>query len=207
MTIPAKPSGSADFWDQRYMEPGWAYGTEPNDFLKEEAHRLPLGEMLCLAEGEGRNAVHLAGRGHQVEAVDQSAPGLDKARKLAEARGLQIRTTVADLEDFDPGLSRWQGIVSIFAHLPTSLRRTVHQRMVGALAPGGILLLEAYAPAQLALGTGGPQDKDLYCTLEELVEDFTGLDPLVARSINRNPHEGKYHQGQGAMLQFVGRKP
>ncbi len=75
------PSPS-DFWDQRYTEAGWAYGTAPNDFLRAEAGRIPPGAVLCLAEGEGRNAVFLAGRGHRIEAVDQSSAGLAKTRLL-----------------------------------------------------------------------------------------------------------------------------
>jgi SAM-dependent methyltransferase len=198
---------NVDFWDKRYGEEGWAYGMEPNDFLKAEVGRIPFGEVLCLAEGEGRNAVYLAGLGYRVEAVDQSRSGLAKAQLLATQRGVEICTEQADLFDFDMGHARWQGIVSIFVHLPMPLRRDVHRRAVEALAPGGILLLEAYAPAQLGLGTGGPNEADRYCTLEELVEDFAGLEPIVARYEHRDPREGKYHQGQGAMLQFVGRKP
>ena len=56
-------------WDERYTREGWAFGTEPNDFLKEEAHRIPWGgRVLCLGEGEGRNAVYLASRGYLVVA-------------------------------------------------------------------------------------------------------------------------------------------
>jgi len=198
--------GASDFWDKRYLERGWAYGTEPNDFLKAEAGRIPLGEVLALAEGEGRNAVHLASLGYRVEAVDQSTAGLAKAQVLAAQRGVKIRTTVADLEHFEPGEFRWQGVVSIFVHLPSTIRRAVHQRMVRALAPGGILLLEAYAPAQLGLPSGGPKEPDRLCSLEELMEDFAGLDPLIHREVRRNIEEGKYHQGEGVVIQLLGRK-
>ena len=207
MQQPSIPSGNPGFWDQRYGEPGWAYGTEPNDFLRSEANRIPLGEVLCLAEGEGRNAVYLAGLGYQVEAIDQSSTGLAKAVALAAQKSVTIRTMQADLVEFDPGRSRWQGIVSIFVHLPAPLRRLIHGRMVQALAPGGLLLLEAYAPAQLAIGTGGPKEPERLCSLDELVVDFEGLEPLISRELQRDIQEGKYHQGNGAVLQFLGRKP
>ena len=132
MTTTPSPS---DFWDQRFSEAGWAYGTAPNDFLRAEAGQLPPGPVLCLAEGEGRNAVHLAGLGHRVEAVDQSEAGLAKTRLLAAERGVEVRTTRADLAVFDLGQSRWQGIVSIFVHLPSPLRQRVHAQVVAALAP------------------------------------------------------------------------
>ena len=84
-------SPEREFWERRYAEPAYAYGTEPNGFLVEVAGRMPPGPVLCLAEGEGRNAVWLAGRGHAVTAVDASAAGLAKAEALARARGVRDR--------------------------------------------------------------------------------------------------------------------
>ena len=98
-------------WDQRYGEPGYAYGTAPNDFLAAHAARyLPVaGEVLCLAEGEGRNAVFLARLGFRVTGVDGSAVGLEKARQLAAENSVEIQTIVADLGGFDLGVGRWDG--------------------------------------------------------------------------------------------------
>jgi SAM-dependent methyltransferase len=197
----------ADFWDRRYQETGWAFGTEPNDFLRAEAGRLPQGRVLCLAEGEGRNAVHLAGLGYQVEAVDQSAAGLAKTALLAARRGVQVRTRQADLAVWDLGRACWQGIVAIFLHLPMPLRRDLHRRAVAALAPGGVLLAETYAPDQIRLGTGGPNDPGRLCTLEDLLEDFRGLEWQIARALRREVREGRYHDGLGSVIQLAGRKP
>ncbi|MEJ2457472.1 MAG: class I SAM-dependent methyltransferase [Novosphingobium sp.] len=105
-------------WDERFSEPGYAYGTEPNDFLKERVADLKRGRCLCLAEGQGRNAVWLAQQGFDVTAMDQSPAGLEKARELAESRGVTIATQVGDLVDFDLGEGVWDSIVSIFVHLP-----------------------------------------------------------------------------------------
>jgi SAM-dependent methyltransferase len=66
------------FWDDRYRGETYAYGTEPNDFLRASAMRIPPGRVLCLAEGEGRNAVFLAALGYEVTAVDLSSEGLRK---------------------------------------------------------------------------------------------------------------------------------
>jgi len=57
-------------WNERYAQPGFAYGTEPNEFLVSAAGRIPVGPVLSLGEGEGRNAAYLAGLGHRVVAVD-----------------------------------------------------------------------------------------------------------------------------------------
>ena len=125
------------FWNNRYASDGYLYGESPNGFLTEVARQIPVGPVLCLAEGEGRNAVHLALCGHRVTAVDQSELGLAKAGRLAKARGVEIDTLVADLRDFHIQPSAWAGIVAIFAHLPPSLRQRVHAEVVRGLQPGG----------------------------------------------------------------------
>jgi len=196
-------------WNERYREPGFAYGIEPNDFLaaNAERHLPPGGEVLSLAEGEGRNAVFLARRGYRVTGVDGSVVGLEKARALAAKHGVEIATVVADLAEFDLGVGRWDGIVSIWCHLPSELRARLHRSVVAALQPGGVFLLEAYTPDQLAYKTGGPPTADLLMTLAAVREELEGLDFLVGEEKLREVHEGKYHEGTSAVLQVVARKP
>lgn len=196
-------------WDQRYAEEGFAYGTEPNAFLQSEYSRIPAGgRVLCLAEGEGRNAVFLARQGYAATAVDQSSVGLQKAQRLALDKGVEIETIVADLADYDPGRDSWDGIVSISAHMPPSLRRQVHARAVQALKPGGVFILEAYTPRQLEMdGIGGPPDRSLLMSLEDLHTELEGLDFIIGREVERYISEGRYHQGNSAVVQIVARKP
>jgi len=113
-------------WNERYSAPEYVYGTEPNAFLVEAAPLIPPGRVLALADGEGRNGVYLATRGHRVTSVDLSPVGLDKARRLAAERGVPIDTVVADLEDYVITPDSWQGIVSIFCHLPPPVRRRLY---------------------------------------------------------------------------------
>ena len=87
-------------WDERYQGEDFVYGTEPNDFLRSQIDNLLPGRILCLAEGEGRNAVFLAEQGFTVTGVDQSSVGLAKAERLAAQRGVRIETLVADLAGF-----------------------------------------------------------------------------------------------------------
>ncbi len=134
----ASPTPRAQ-WDERFGSDGYLYGTEPNDFLRHHVEVLPPGQIMCLAEGQGRNAVFLAGRGYEVSSVDLSAAGVDKTLALAEARGVTVNATVADLADVDLGTNRWSAIVSIFAHVPPAVRADVHRRVADALIPGGCL--------------------------------------------------------------------
>lgn len=194
------------FWNERYAAPDYAYGEAPNAFLGEACVHLPEGPVLCLAEGEGRNAVFLAARGHRVTAIDQSEIGLAKARRLAAKQGVEVETVHADLGDFRIEPESWGGIVAIFAHLPPPLRRRVHREAVAGLKPGGVFVLEAYAPAQLAYGTGGPKVPELLMALPDLREELTGLEMLLAREVERDVIEGSFHTGRGAVVQIVGRK-
>ena len=190
-------------WDQRYSEPGYAYGTEPNDFLVSVIDRLPKGRVLCLGEGEGRNAVYLAQAGFDVTAVDASAVGLGKAEQLAERHGVEISAVVSDLANFTIEPGAWQAVVSIFCHLSPAVRSAVHPAVVSGLAPGGALVLEAFTPRQLELATGGPRARELMMDLASLRAEFAGLRFAVAREIEREVIEGRYHTGAAAVVQML----
>lgn len=194
-------------WDERYSQPGFAYGTTPNDFLVEVAGAIPAGgRVLCLAEGEGRNAVYLAGLGHDVVAVDQSRTGLDKAVALATERGVVIDTVVADLKDFGIDEGAWDGIVSIWAHVPPSLRVPLHAACVRGLKPGGVFILEAYTPSQTARTTGGPKDPALCMSAAGLRQELAGLGLEILTEKTRVVREGAFHDGESDVVQVFGRK-
>jgi SAM-dependent methyltransferase len=197
----------SSFWDTRYSHADFCYGTESNAFVAAMAGEIPAGPVLCLAEGEGRNAVHLAQLGHAVTAVDQSAVGLAKAARLAAERGVSLTTIVADLAAFTIAPAAWSAIVSTFVHLPPRLRRTVHGHVVAGLRPGGVFILEAYTPAQLAFGTGGPKAAELFPTLAALRDELRGLEFEIARECERDVIEGTCHTGRGAVVQVRARRP
>lgn len=198
-------------WDERYGEDGYAYGEQPNDFLKSCVSYLPVGgKVLCLAEGHGRNAVFLAEQGFQVTAMDQSAVGLEKAKKFAHSRGVDIETIQADLSEFSLGSHQWDAIVSISAHTPTAVRSHIHAQVPEALVPGGVFVLEAYCPNHLTLpGVGGPapENEDFFMPLFKLETELEGLEFKVAQEIIRHMEEGKYHHGLSGVVQILGTAP
>ncbi len=192
-------------WDQRYAGDEFVYGTEPNTFLAEHA-KLLAGPVLSLAEGEGRNGVFLASLGLDVMGVDGSEVGLAKAHKLAAARGVIIRTLVADLAAYEPPANTFGAVISIFAHLPSALRKQLYPLVERALKPGGIVLLEAYAQAQITRDTGGPKDPDLLMTSADLERSFPRCEVILSREIEREVVEGKFHSGLASVVQFIARK-
>lgn len=164
-------------WDERYAADEFYYGTEPNDFLRDQAGRIRSGgRVLCIAEGEGRNAVYLAGLGYAVTAMDQSQVGLARARSLANRRGVSIDVAVGDLSAWD-------------------------------FAPRGVLILEAYTPRQLEFGTGGPPTAELMPTLAELRQHLSGLEFVIAEEREREVREGRGHHGHSAVVQIVAQRP
>jgi hypothetical protein len=159
-----------------------------------------------LGDGEGRNGVFLAGLGYDVVAVDQSAIGLAKARRLAERRGVRLQTLQADLRDIviEPGA--WAGIVSIFCHLPPEIRVPLHGAVVRGLRPRGVFVLEAYTPSQLGRGTGGPPSAEMLLSLDDLKREAAGLQFVHAQELERIVREGVCHTGLASVVQFVARR-
>ncbi len=196
-----------NFWDERFNTDHYVYGTQPNEFVHESAGFIPKGRVLCLGEGEGRNAVYLAQLGHTVTAVDSSEIGLQKAEALARSRGVEIETWLINLADFVIEPNAWQGIVATFVHLPQPLRARVHRDSVIGLAPGGVLILEAFSPKQLQYKTGGPPRLELLMDIQSLKQEFSGLEFLVAEELVRERKEGTFHTGDAAVVQVLGRKP
>ena len=186
-------------WDQRYSNEEFYYGTDPNDFLRKTANSIKKnGRVLCLAEGEGRNAVWLVSQGFQVTGVDGSEMALRKLQRLAHERGVQVETVHADLEHFQIQPSTWDGIVSIWCHLPKALRKKIHSQVISGLRSGGTLILEAYTPRQLEFKTGGPPTADLMPTLDELREELVGSEISSALELERGVHEGVGHNRTSA---------
>lgn len=192
-------------WNQRYRSDEFAYGTEPNSFLKENAELL-TGPILSLAEGEGRNAVFLASLGLEVLGVDASEVGLAKAQKLAASKGVSISTEVADLATYEPTVNYFGSVVSVFAHLPSGVRRRLYPLVEQSLKPGGIILLESYSKSQLSRNTGGPKDPDMLLTAEDIEKEFPNCDVVLCQETEREVVEGEFHTGLASVVQFIARK-
>ena len=195
------------FWDEKFSADHYIYGTDPNDFLAAQAGAIPKGKVLCIGDGEGRNGVFLATQGYQVTSVDSSKVGLAKAQELAAEKGVTLKTVVADLNDFDIGENQWDGVVSIYCHLPAPLRQKVHGNVVRSLKPGGVMLLEAYTPKQLEYNMGGPPVVELMYTADILRSDLKGLQFEHLQELDREVIEGTHHYGMGAVVQVIGVKP
>jgi cyclopropane fatty-acyl-phospholipid synthase-like methyltransferase len=195
-------------WNERYATDDYLFGTEPAAFLAREAPRLPAGSrVLCVADGEGRNSVHLARLGHDVTAFDMSPNAVDKARRLAARSGVAPRFHVAALEDWDWSETH-DAVVAVFIQfLGPAERAVTFARIAEAVRPGGLLLLHGYAPRQVEYGTGGPSARENMYTRDLLEAEFAGWQVLHADDYDAVIEEGRGHSGRSALVDFVARKP
>jgi cyclopropane fatty-acyl-phospholipid synthase-like methyltransferase len=192
------------FWNNRYANRDYLYGTEPNSFLAEH-YSLLSSPVLSLSEGEGRNAVFLASHGLEVTGVDISGVALEKAQRLAESCGVKLKTVVADLATFEPEENHYGSVISISAHLPSRVRNILYPLIEHSLKRDGVIILEAFSENQLSRSTGGPKDADMLMSVEKFQREFPNLEPVLLREVER-VSEGAGHTGLASVVQFIGRK-
>jgi 2-polyprenyl-3-methyl-5-hydroxy-6-metoxy-1,4-benzoquinol methylase len=195
-----------EMWDKRYSEEEYNYGKEPNDFLKEELPKLKPGKTLFIGEGEGRNAVFAAKLGWNVDAIDFSEEGKRKAEKLAEEQNVKINYQIEDFSTFIPQENNYDAAGVFFIHLDKELRTILFQKLIRSLKPSGKIIFECFEKEQINYSSGGPKDSSLLYSLEDVVNEFIGLDfeKLSKEKILLN--EGKGHYGEAVVISFVGIK-
>lgn len=201
----------ANRWNDRYSTEAFAYGEEPNNYLKEELEKLKAGTILFPAEGEGRNAVFAAKLGWTVSAVDISVEGKKKALLLAQANKVAIDYQVAELQNLDYNSDQFDVIALIYAHFPAGIKSLYHKTLNKFLRPGGLVIFEAFSKKHIDYiikneKVGGPKDIEMLFSVEEIKSDFANYEilELVEKEIELN--EGSFHNGKGSVIRFVGRK-
>ncbi|TWO34053.1 class I SAM-dependent methyltransferase [Seonamhaeicola sediminis] len=198
-------------WNDRYKKKKYAYGTEPNMFLKEQIQKLKSGTILFGAEGEGRNAVYAAKNGWTVSAFDISEEGKNKAIKLAKTNNVLIDYKVGELPKLSFENKPFDAIALIYAHFPANIKSEYHKLLNTSLKKGGILIFEAFGKNHMKYRkdnpkVGGPPDIDLLFSIEELKSDFENYKILKLEEIEIELNEGIYHNGKGSVIRFIGLK-
>jgi SAM-dependent methyltransferase len=198
-----------DRWNARFGGKEYLFGTSPNAFLASQQHLLKSGQRaLAIADGEGRNGVWLAEQGLQVTAVDFSPVALDKARRLANSRGVDVTFVQADLATWAWQADSFDVVAAIFIQFadPT-LRTAIFHGIRRTLVPGGLLLLQGYRPEQIQYGTGGPPHAENMYTAAMLREAFHDFEIVSLVEHDSVIQEGTGHHGVSALVDLVARKP
>jgi SAM-dependent methyltransferase len=173
-------------------------------------HRFtPKGRILVPGDGEGRNGVWLAGQGFDVMSVEASSVGVEKARALAVERGVRIDIQHANLDAWEWPVAAFDGVAAIFVHFEPHVRQFMHRRMLAALKPGGVLLLEAFTPKHVesrkAGSRGGPPPEMLYTT-DLLRQDLERAAFYLLREEEAPLDEGSRHQGRAHVVRVAARR-
>lgn len=198
-------------WDERYKDPEFAYGKDPNMFFKEWLSKFEPGSILMPADGEGRNGVFAARLGWEVTSFDLSVEGQSKALQLAREHHVALAYIVSDLEQLQFERETFDAIGLVYAHFSADKKSLFHRKLNDYLRPGGIIILEAFSKSHIHLNklnpkVGGPTDINMLYSKSEIIADFGNYEVLMLEEEEILLNEGKYHIGKGSVIRFVGRK-
>jgi len=188
----------ARYWDKRYRSKETEPEREPAEFLVEHVGLLPpAGRALDVPVGTGRNALYLASLGYKVIGIDISTVAIERCRREAERRGLQIETICADLESYPLPRETYDVVLNFYY-----LQRDLCPRLVETLRPGGVLVFETFTIEQRQFDWG-PQPDEFLLKPGEL----RGLFPQLEELVYREGIEEEDERGLKAIASLVGRKP
>lgn len=202
-------SDAAQFWNERFNKEEFIFGKDPNEYLAQQALIFlnPGDQVLCIADGEGRNGVWLAKQGMSVTGFDVSDIALAKAKQFAKENHVEVTYSLSDSDSFDWQSERYDAVVAIFIQFADpAMRARIFQQTYKSLKPGGIFILQGYTPKQLEYKTGGPSLIDHLYTEEmilDLAKDFKVLDLCC---YERELSEGPRHTGMSALLGLTAKK-
>lgn len=194
-----------DFWNERYDEESYAYGSSPNEFFKQQLDKLKIGSILLPAEGEGRNALYALSKGWEVLAFDFSESAKIKAKKLATDHGFDLNYQVIDVLEFK-SVKKFDVIAFCYAHFPAAIRKKANQHLLKSLKPNGHIIFEAFSKNQLGKPSGGPKNIDMLYNIDEVEDEFIGINFKILEEKEIELNEGIYHIGDASVIRFTGTK-
>lgn len=180
---------NSEDWNRKYAEQELVWSAGPNRFLVAEVAGLEPGRALDLACGEGRNAIWLAEQGWRVTGVDFSDVAVEKGRRIAERRGVEVDWQVEDVLAYEPEPGAFDLVILFYLQLVADELRPVLARAARAVAPGGTFLLVAHDTRNLTEGFGGPKDPAVLYTPEDVVPSLGGLEIEKAEAVPRPVEE------------------
>lgn len=175
----ARPSAHAADWDGRYSG-DLQWSGNPNGSLVAEVTGMTPRTVLDVGAGEGGDAIWLAEQGWQVTANDISALALDRVRVAAAARGLEVGLVQADANAAAPfGTERYDLVTAAYASIPRTPDARGIANLLGAVAPGGTLLVIAHDQHDMGAAATDPEqtrpfDHEAYVDTDAIAAALTG---------------------------------
>ncbi|WP_331775359.1 class I SAM-dependent methyltransferase [Sulfurospirillum sp. 1612] len=197
-----------EMWNRKFNSETFLYGLEANNFIKTNYPIIPKNsKILCLGEGEGRNALFLAQQGFDVTALDASDVGLNKVERLAKEHHVDIHLKhllISQWEDHDT----YDAIASTYMHLHANEQKEMFQKIITALRVGGYFIAEFFSTSQLNFTSGGPKNVDLLYRLDSLYQIFSAL-PCEIYKLSQERiflQEGPAHNGEASVIRIIIKK-
>ena len=169
------PTRQSD-WDRKHRLAAEGPPSEPASIVRELFPILPAGPALDIACGSGRDAVWLALKGYEVEAIDVLPDALERAGDLARRSSMQIRLILQDLERTPILPEARYDVICVFRYL----QRTLFPALQNALAPGGFVVCETFHESNLFTGQK-PRCPDHLLKTGELAKAFANLQILITQ--------------------------
>ncbi len=200
-----------EFWNERYKRGDYAYGKDPNEYLKEKIKELQPGRILFPAEGEGRNAVFAAKQGWEVSAFDISTEGRKKALRLAKEEGVEIDFKASDLQSLSFKKEEFDAIGLIYAHFSPQERKEFFSSIHEYLKEGGKVIFEGFGLKHPQYqeknpAVGGPKEEQMLFSEKEIRKTFEKLHFTEFYKGEVELREGEFHKGTGWVIRFVAEK-
>jgi len=161
-------------WNEAYQGADIAAAT-PAQVLSENSYLLMQGgDALDLACGRAGNAIFLASKGFQVDAIDISPVVLGYVTQFAEEQALPISCQLRDVEN--EGLTQKKYDVIVVSYF---LSRDLFPQIIRALKPNGLLFYQTWS--QLRCDDTGPSNPDFRLQAGELLDLCSSLQPVFYR--------------------------
>ena len=193
------------FWNAKFYTKDFIYGEAPNNFVKENIELLVnTKKVMCLGEGEGRNAIYLADKGMEVEALDISDVALKKLRRRAKERYLFIKTRHTLFEYWQPD-THYDAVVCTYLHLPKHNQKMLFEKALMALNPNGYFIAELFSESQIHFSSGGPKNIALLYDLNDILDIVKTLPCKIIKLAQEVIvlNEGDKHVGRASVIRII----
>lgn len=195
-----------EFWNGKFSRDGYLYGKNPNVFVEKCYLNFKKSQrVLCLGEGEGRNAVFLASKGYEVAALDASDVALKKLETFAQEKNVTVHTRCIDLNEWTP-TKKYGAIVFSFLHLTSPEKKMLFSKIESALKGKGFLIAEVFSKNQLNYNSGGPKDEELLYSVDDFKDAFPHSIIHKLEEVEVELDEGNGHQGRASVIRLIAQR-
>ena len=190
------------FWNGKFSKADYFYGTKANEFLASKIKLIKnKKKLLCLGEGEGRNAIFFAKNGFEVSAIDTSDVGLSKLELRSKEENLNVKTFCMDLNHWETS-EKYDVIVASYLHMFKEEREKLFRKIEDSLNPNAYFIAEFFSTKQLEFNSGGPKDLELLYTIEDFKNHFLSCKKELKEELV-TLNEGIGHQGEACVIRVV----